>query len=109
MNNSKIMEKSFLFGMKNEERRKSLKIAITIYNRLKSFCKLKMNLYCTPLTLLVTKIRKEIINVYESDDNKMINHYIDKKKIILIIKYLKIRTKKIWMKKMIKIFMKKKI
>ena len=80
LDNSKIMEKSFLSGMKNEDRRNSLKNAITIYNRFKSFGKLKkMNLYSTPLSPLVPKINLSITNNYENDDNKMSKENLDKK------------------------------
>ena len=69
LDNSKIMEKSFLCGLKNEDRKKSLKNAITIYNRFKSFGKFKkMNLYSTPLSPLVTKIKYDINNDNEKDD-----------------------------------------
>ena len=71
LDNSKIMEKSFLCGMKNEDRKKSLKNAITIYNRFKSFGKFKkMNLYSTPLSPLKLKIKYNINKDNENDDNK---------------------------------------
>ena len=41
LNNSKIMGKNFLDGMKNPERKKSLKIAMARYNRFKSLGKLE--------------------------------------------------------------------
>ena len=41
LNNSKIMEKNFLNGMKNQERKNSLKNAMERYNRFKSHGKLK--------------------------------------------------------------------
>lgn len=76
LDNSKIMEKSFLWGMKNEDRKKSLKNAITIYNRFKSFGKFKkMNLYSTPLSPLATKIKYDINKDNENDDiNNNINN-----------------------------------
>jgi len=71
LDNSKIMEKSFLSGMKNEDRKKSLKNAITIYNRFKSFGKFKkMNLYCTPLSPLAKKIKYDINKDKKNDDSK---------------------------------------
>ena len=69
LDNSKIMEKSFLCGMKNEDRKKSLKNAITIYNRFKSFGKFKkMNLYSNPLSPLATKIKYDINKDDKTDD-----------------------------------------
>ena len=80
LDNSKIIEKSFLSRMKNEDRRKSLKNAIIIYDRFKSFGKLKkMNLYSSALTPLEIKIKKKIINSYENDDNKINDEKINKK------------------------------
>ena len=71
LDNSKIMEKSFLCGMKNEDRKKSLKNAITIYNRFKSFGKFKkMNLYSNPLSPLATKIKYDINKDDKTDDIK---------------------------------------
>ena len=80
LDRSKVMEKSFLSGMKNEDRRNSLKNAITIYNRFKSFGKLKkMNLYSTPLTPLVPKLKLDIFKNYENDDIKKRNKNMNKK------------------------------
>ena len=46
LNNSKIMEKNFLDGMKNQDRKNSLKKAMARYNRFKSLGKLEKKKNC---------------------------------------------------------------
>ena len=84
LNNSKIMKKSFLAGIKNEDRKNSLNNSITIYNRFKSFGKYKkINLYTSPLMSKINKEMNENINDnynnknYNEDNNNETNNYYE--------------------------------
>ena len=68
LNNSKIMENNFLSGIKNEDRKNSLKKAIFIYNRLKTYDTHQKFNYNLSLT---SKLYKEI---KEKDENISFNN-----------------------------------
>ncbi len=73
LNNSKIMDKNFLSGMKNEDRKNSLKKALSIYNRLKAHDKQQKINYDFSLT---SEINKEINDkkINEKDGNISFNN-----------------------------------